>query len=176
MNLTISRAKVFAARAHGAQVRKYTGEPYINHPEAVVGILEDAMVDDPNMIAAAWLHDVLEDTATTREEIREHFGEAIFRLVVELTNASQPEDGNRAKRKEIDRQFLLGVSLKAKTIKLADLIDNTRSIMKHDPKFARVYVPEARALLQALRGGDIFLWLILKEQLDNFSDSATVRP
>lgn len=68
------KARVFATAAHGAvgQVRKYTGEPYINHPAEVVQIVRSVQ-HTPDMIAAAWLHDVVEDTAVTLEDIEQHF-------------------------------------------------------------------------------------------------------
>jgi hypothetical protein len=67
-------------------------------------------------------------------------------------------DGNRAVRKAIDREHLAKASPAAKTIKLADLISNSRSILQHDPKFAAVYLAEKRLLLEVLKDGDPTLW------------------
>ena len=98
----VERARLFATAAHSAvgQVRKYTGKPYICHPEHVLEILceyiPEATVD---MCAAALLHDVVEDTEITIDLIRENFGEIVANLVKELTDVSRPEDGNRATRK-----------------------------------------------------------------------------
>lgn len=145
----------FAKQKHEevGQVRKYTGEPYIVHPVAVAQIV--ASVDQGvDLIAAALLHDTIEDTNTTYEELRDvGFGHPIAQLVVELTDVSKPEDGNRARRKEIDRQHTAQASPWAKTVKLADLIDNTRSIVLHDENFAKVYMREKQLLLEVLTEG-----------------------
>lgn len=160
-SLIVEKARLFATAAHHAvgQVRKYTGEPYINHPAEVVLILERAGVIQPEMLAAAWLHDVVEDTGVTIEVIRAEFGQCVATLVEGLTDVSKPEDGNRKKRKAIDRAHTAKQSPACKTIKLADLISNTQSIVKRDPEFAKVYLAEKRLLLdEALRHGDTFLW------------------
>jgi (p)ppGpp synthase/HD superfamily hydrolase len=151
----IEKAKVFATQAHASidQKRKYTGEPYIVHPESVAGIVAE-VTDDAAMIAAAWLHDVVEDTPVTIETIQAEFGEDVAGLVADLTDVSQPEDGNRKVRKAIDREHTANASARAKTVKLADLIDNTSSITAHDEHFAKVYMSEKRLLLNVLRDGD----------------------
>jgi hypothetical protein len=79
-------------------------------------------------------------------------------LVEQLTDVSRPEHGNRAARKAIDRAHTASASAAAKTLKLADLIDNSRSILERDPGFARVYIEEKRLLLEVLREGDPTLW------------------
>lgn len=151
------RAATFAARYHTGQVRKYTGEPYIHHPAAVAELVRGA-IHDETMLAAAWLHDVVEDTPCTILEIHNEFGLQVAHLVEQLTDISKPKDGNRAARKAMDRLHTAGASPKAKTIKLADLIDNSRSIMEHDPDFAKVYIAEKRLLLEVLKEGDPNLW------------------
>ena len=159
MNI-VEKARVFATAAHHAarHVRKYTGEPYINHPAEVVGILTASGADNPEMLAAAWLHDVVEDTGVSIEVIRVEFGECVATLVEGLTDVSRPEDGNRKTRKAIDRAHTAKQSPACKTIKLADLISNTRSIVERDPEFAKVYLAEKRDLLEVLRDGDQRLW------------------
>lgn len=154
-----AKAQAFAGHYHGIidQRRKYTGEPYIVHPAAVVGIVR-TVPHTEEMLAAAWLHDTVEDTPATIEEVRRTFGRAVAGLVEMLTNVSRPEDGNRAKRKAIDLAHLAKASPEAKTIKLADLIDNTSSIVARDPAFARVYLSEKAKLLEVLREGDALLW------------------
>lgn len=139
--------------AHGAtgQKRKYTDEPYIVHPAEVVQILKTAGVTDPNMLAAAWLHDVIEDTAVTRQDVLSVFGPVVMTLVWQLTDVSTREDGNRAARKELDRFHTEQAHPEAKSVKLADLISNTRSIVTHDPRFAAVYLKEKTLLLEVLR-------------------------
>lgn len=150
-------ANRFAAIAHQWQVRKYTGEPYITHPAAVVALVR-SIPHTPEMIAAAWLHDVVEDTDATLDDVRAEFGDAVADLVEMLTDVSRPEDGNRTARKALDRAHIAKAVPQAKTIKLADLIDNSRSIMAHDQAFALVYLAEKRLLLDVLTDGDPTLY------------------
>lgn len=151
----VEKARVFATAAHAvvAQLRKYTGEPYIVHPAEVVSIVE-SVTSNPEMLAAAWLHDVVEDTGVTNETIRAEFGDRVAELVGWLTDVSRPEQGNRATRKAIDRAHSAAAPAGAQTIKYADLISNTRSIMAHDPKFAKTYLEEKRLLLAVMNKGD----------------------
>lgn len=157
----IDKALKFSTAAHAAvnQKRKYTGEDYIVHPIAVSNLVKENGGTD-EMIAAALLHDTVEDTNVTREQIAEEFGWKIFKLVVELTDVTKPEDGNRATRKAIEAKRLGMASKEAQTIKLADLIDNTKTIFKYDPKFAKVYIQEKIALLEAMdkvHGTDLYM-------------------
>lgn len=96
-------AQDFATRHHAAvkQVRKYTGLPYIVHPAAVVEIVR-SVHHTPEMLAAAWLHDTVEDTKVTAEEVLQIFGPAVADLGEMLTDISRPADGNRKVRKQLD--------------------------------------------------------------------------
>lgn len=155
------KAKVFATAAHAAigQTRKYTGEPYIVHPIEVANLLLQYVPDvTDEQLAAAYLHDVLEDTQVTENVLRAQFGDEVTDLVVWLTNKSKKTDGPRAVRKKIDRQHLAKAPAEAQTIKLADLLANTDSIVDHDKDFARVYLPEKKALLEVLTLGNRVLW------------------
>lgn len=163
----IERARLFATAAHAAvkQVRKYTGEPYIVHPGAVVRIVQ-SVPHSEEMVAAAWLHDVVEDTGVTIEMIEVEFGPTIRSLVWHLTDKSRPEDGGRDARKAIDRMHLAAAPAQAQTIKLADLIDNTISICERDPGFAQhVYLPEKALLIEVLTKGDPDLLYRAKQQV-----------
>jgi (p)ppGpp synthase/HD superfamily hydrolase len=153
----VPMARDFAERAHRGQVRKYTGEPYFNHVAEVAGLVTNAG-GSLRMIAAAYLHDVVEDTPTTNNEISRVFGAVVGSYVYWLTDQSKPEDGNRATRKAIDRNHIRCAPKEAKTIKLADLISNTRTIVRYDPDFARVYLMEKRLLLDVLTEGERGLW------------------
>ena len=152
----VRKAQVYAQAAHAAvgQKRKYTGEPYIVHPGEVASIVAAVPGSTPDMVAAAWLHDVVEDTGCTFTDIHMAFGIDIATLVGWLTDTSQPQDGNRAHRKAIDREHSARAPAEAQTIKLADLISNSRSIVKHDPAFARTYLEEKRMLLAVMTKGD----------------------
>lgn len=163
---TVERAKVFATAAHAAvgQTRKYTGEPYVVHPLEVAALVESVGGTEA-MIAAALLHDVLEDTAVTVDVLEEQFGSEVADLVLWLTDVSKPEDGNRSTRKALDRQHSAAAPAAAQTVKVADLISNTRSIVAHDPGFAKVYIDEKRLLLDVLTGADPTLLTMAREQV-----------
>jgi (p)ppGpp synthase/HD superfamily hydrolase len=152
-DLLIFDALTFASEAHKGQVRKYTAEPYIVHPIEVAGIVRSVSTDK-HMIAAALLHDVVEDTSVTNKVIQAFFGNKIASLVEMLTDVSKPEDGNRKLRKQLDLQHTALASPEAKTIKLADLISNIPSIIEHDKNFAKVYVSEKRELIKVLTTGN----------------------
>ncbi len=155
------------------QCRKYTGEHYINHPAAVVEIVR-SVPHTQAMICAAWLHDVVEDTDFTMEQLSRvlsymcgtDFSNEVCTLVEMLTDVSKPEDGNRATRRSIDKAHTALSSPAAKTIKLADIIHNTKSINEHDPDFARVYLHEKLSLLEVLKEGDETLYVIALKQCE----------
>lgn len=164
---TIERATEFAVKAHGDQKRKYTNEPYVNHCIAVSKLVASVTMND-DIIVAAILHDTLEDTPTTFDDLQREFGIRVATLVREVTDVSTPEDGNRRIRKAKDRKHLAGASFAAKTIKLADLIDNTSSIVGYDKEFAKVYMQEKRELLEVLKDGNPSLFLSAKTIVDNY--------
>ncbi len=147
----------FAKDAHGDQLRKYTNDPYIIHPIAVANMVKDAGGDE-NMVNAALLHDVLEDTNVTHSELRMFLfkwfvsvdASDILNLVVELTDVFIKEDFpnlNRRVRKKLEANRLSNVSNRAKQIKRMDIENNSESIMEHDPKFAKVFLEEKDFLL-----------------------------
>lgn len=154
----VARADAFAAAAHGAikHKRKYTGDDYIVHPREVAAIVA-TVPHTAEMLAAALLHDVVEDTGVAIETIRAEFGPIVAMYVADLTDVSRPVDGNRAVRKSIDLAHTAKACADAKTIKLADLLSNTASIVAYDPGFARVYLKEKAALLAVLAEGDATL-------------------
>ena len=162
----VEKARVFATAAHSAcgQLRKYTYEPYIVHPAEVVSIVKSVAHTDETL-CAAWMHDVVEDTGVTIETVRAEFGEKVAELVGWLTDVSRPEQGNRATRKAIDRAHTAMAPAEAQTIKLADLISNTRSIMEHDEKFAKTYLEEKRMLLEVMTKGDSTLMEIARKHI-----------
>lgn len=148
-------ARLFAIAAHSAadQRRKYTNDPYHIHPANVARILDDAGMPN-HVVAAGWLHDVVEDTAVTIEAIETNFNDVVATLVAEVTDVSRPEDGNRKARKAIDLAHLANSSPFGASIKLADIIDNASSIVGNDPNFAPVYLREKLAVLDVLKHGD----------------------
>jgi len=165
----IYKAIVFSEAAHTAvgQVRKYTGEPYHTHPLAVAEIVEN-IGGTKYMIAAALLHDLVEDTQITLDQIDRVFGHDVTFLVYWLTDTQTLDKGNRATRKARECLSLSEAPAEAQTIKLADLIHNSESILQHDPKFARVFIKEMRAILEVMLKGDPTLyaraWEIVNQQ------------
>lgn len=159
----LSAAALFAARAHRGQVRKYTGLPYIHHPFAVARLVREAGCPEA-MVIAALLHDVVEDTPVTAAGVKAEFGAEVGDLVLALTNPWPSATGlPRTERKARNQQWLAQASAQAKTIKLADVIDNLDGLVGHDPAFARVYVPEKAALLEVLVEGDAALYARAQE-------------
>lgn len=149
----------FATHAHKDQVRKYTGEPYITHPIAVKDTLLKLQFHTDVLIAAL-LHDTVEDTDTTIQDIEEYFGTIVARLVEDLTDVYTSRalpHLNRKERKRLECARLGGVSSYAQSIKLADLIDNTPSIVLGDAGFAKIYLEEKEEMLKVLIKGSLEL-------------------
>ena len=151
----------FAREAHEGQKRKYTGEDYINHPIEVASLVRKLNPINIELQLAAILHDVLEDTKVTHEEMRTFLfkilsveeAKTVFGLVVELTDVFTKEafpEFNRKKRKELEAERLSFASLDARFIKTMDMKDNLKSIMEHDPKFAKVFLAEKDYLMKKM--------------------------
>lgn len=139
------------------QKRKYTNEHYWIHPIEVSQIVA-SVPHTEEMLIAALGHDQLEDTKMTSETVERFFGPVVLELILGLTDISMPQDGNRSVRKAIDRAHTAMQSPACKTIKLADLISNSKSICEHDKDFAKVYIKEKELLLEVLKEGDQTLW------------------
>ncbi|HEY0895158.1 MAG TPA: HD domain-containing protein [Sphingobacteriaceae bacterium] len=164
MEDVLEQVRIFADQAHADQLRKYTAERYIVHPERVMLICRE-YTPDLCVLAAALLHDVLEDTPVTRGAILRFLhtvmspaeAERTVGLVGELTDVytkSAYPHLNRKSRKELETARLSETSADAQTIKYADLIDNGYDIVKHDRQFGRKYLTEASTLLRAMTRGN----------------------
>ena len=132
----ISRAADFAAERHKDQRRKGSGQvPYINHLADVACLLATATKGtDAELVAAGWLHDTVEDTATALAELTASFGEGVASLVAEVTDdKSLP----KAERKRLQVEKTPGKTPRAKMIKLADLTSNLREL-PDDWEMARI--------------------------------------
>ena len=147
------KALKLAIMAHDGQLRKYTNEPYILHPIAVAEIVNTVTLEK-DMLRAAILHDTVEDTDVQLHQILNKFGSRVAEMVSDLTDISRVQDGNRAMRKKMDREHTANSHPDSKTIKLADLIHNTESIVQYDGHFAKVYMKEKQLLLEVLKEGD----------------------
>lgn len=166
MSSIVTRARIFATAAHSAvgQLRKYTHEPYIVHPTEVAAMVMAHGGTDA-MVAAAYLHDVVEDTGVSIELIRAEFGSEVSDLVGWLTDVSRPDHGNRSARKAVDRAHTASAPAEAQSIKCCDLISNTRSIVAHDAKFAVTYLAEKRLLLEVMTKADARLLAQARAQI-----------
>lgn len=159
-------AMLFAREAHRNQVRKYTGNPYADHLAEVAGIVATATHAYPphmhdKMIAVAWLHDCAEDQGVQSHTLIEKFGNTIADGIRWLSDLEQ---GNRQERKSASRAQLARAPGWVQTIKCADLISNTSSIVKHDPSFAATYLRKKRELLAVLTNAHMGLWHIAAAQ------------
>ncbi len=157
----ISEAKLFSYHAHKGQIRKFTGEDYWHHCRRVAKLVSEKVgiyhENHDVMVAAAYLHDTIEDTETTYSQLVREFGNRVAWLVTELTDEYTPErypENNRRWRKGMEAVRLGQISADAKIIKLCDLIDNTESIVKNDPKFAITYLREKADVLESMGFGE----------------------
>lgn len=163
----VNMAIAFCVAAHCAvgQVRKYTGEHYYKHCFNVAATVR-SVPHTEEMMAAAYLHDVVEDTQVQLFTISGLFNDTVREYVDALSDLLTPEDGNREFRKNAYRDQLAKAPAEVQTIKLADLIDNTKSIVQYDKDFARVYLKEKQALLEVLTKGDSSLYKMAQQQVE----------
>ncbi|HEY4362009.1 MAG TPA: HD domain-containing protein [Bryobacteraceae bacterium] len=144
----------FAAEKHAQQRRKGTGaEPYVNHVIEVAQLVSMAVAEaDVGLVQAALLHDTLEDTRTTAEELIEQFGQDVAALVMEMTDDKRLP---KAERKRLQIEHAPTITTRAQTIKLADKISNLRSLLTSPPvdwdyERKRQYFEWARQVVDAL--------------------------
>lgn len=163
----IFQALVFAAHKHRDQRRKdLEASPYINHPIQLAYILiNEAGVTDTDVIVAALLHDTIEDTATTPEELAAHFGPHIRDLVLEVTDDKRL---GKAARKRQQIVHAAASSPKARLVKLADKIANVRDLAQSPPpSWSRTRIQEyfewAKAVVDRLRGSNARLEALFDE-------------
>ena len=149
-------ALAFAADKHRAQRRKdKEASPYINHPIALADVLvNEGGIDDMVALSAAVLHDTIEDTQTTYEELQQRFGREVADVVLEVTDDKSLPKAERKKRQETHAPHL---SQRAKLVKLADKICNLRDIVTNPPadwplERKQEYYEWAKRVIDGLRG------------------------
>lgn len=147
----VQQAWKFAQEKHFTQTRKFTHQPYILHPLEMACTLSQISNIEPEAMAAALLHDVVEDCGVSPLEIEKKFGLKVAQYVYYLTDPAKPEDGNRAARMDINFTHFKQAPLIVKTIKMTDLLSNSRSIVLCDANFALVYVPTLDRTTQYLK-------------------------
>lgn len=161
------KASDFAALKHRMQRRKDAdASPYINHPIALARVLHlEGGVNDVEALCAAMLHDTIEDTKTTREELEREFGSAIAGIVAEVTD---DKNLRKPQRKQAQVDHAPHLSPKAKLVKLADKICNLRDMAHHPPagwdlERRREYYEWARQVIDGLRGANAKLEKLFDE-------------
>jgi GTP pyrophosphokinase len=164
----IDRAYIFSARVHDGQVR-LSGEPYLSHPLEVAGILADMNLD-PVSIAAGLLHDVIEDTHSTPEQIEEMFGPEVRHIVVGVTKLSTlPFSSAQARQAENIRKMLLAMAddIRVILIKLADRLHNMRTLQFHKEAKRRQIARETMDIYAPIAARLGIYWI--KNELENNS-------
>ena len=164
----LNKAYVYAMQKHGKQTRA-SGDPYISHPLEVAAILTEMKMDE-STIAVALLHDTIEDTSATRQEIDELFGEDIGRLVEGLTKIKKLDlVTKRAKQAENLRKLLLAISddVRVLLVKLADRLHNMRTL-EHVPEPKRARIAEETMDIYAPLAGRMGMH-DMREELEELS-------
>lgn len=151
----ILKAAALATRAHEGQKRKYTNLPYITHPARVAGRVGILPGVTEELVAAAYLHDVLEDTTVTREEIEEATNAQVGFYVDCMTNKSKGTGLPRAERKALDRKHLAEIPAEVKQIKALDRIDNLLDCTGAPVDFKKLYSQESLLLADVLGNGPL---------------------
>ena len=165
------KALTFAAHKHKDQRRKdHAASPYINHPISLANILcNEGHVADIEVICGAFLHDTIEDTQTTPEELEAEFGKVILDIVLEVTyDKTLPKE----ERKRMQIEHAAAASNKAKLVKLADKISNLRDIADNPPpdwslERKQVYFDWAKKVIDQVRG--------VHHQLERLFDEAYLK-
>jgi len=177
IELILTAITTFADKAHNEQMRRYSPERYIVHPIRVMQTCK-TYTQDIAILAAALLHDVLEDTPVTKNELKaflltlmsEEEATKTLQLVEELTDVFIKENyphWNRKQRKRKEAERLEKVSTAAQTIKYADIIDNAPEITEKDKDFAKRFIPEYRALLKRITKGNPVLYERAKQVVND---------
>jgi len=150
------KALAFAAHKHREQRRKDAqASPYINHPIALADVLvNEGGITDVEVLCAALLHDTVEDTATTHEELVDAFGSRVARIVAEVTDDKRLP---KAERKRLQIEHAPHISREAKLVKLADKLCNLRDVAERPPAGwdlgrRREYFDWAKQVIDGLRG------------------------
>lgn len=164
MDEILRQVQDYADRAHGDQLRKFSPERYIVHPIRVMEICRE-YTNDLTVLCAALLHDVIEDTAISKESLEQFLFSLLTptdahrtsQLVEELTDVYIKKDfpsWNRRKRKGKEAERIKNTSSDAQTIKYADIIDNCPELTENDPKFAERFLKECKHLLTNMQRGN----------------------
>jgi hypothetical protein len=154
MSSLVDKARAFALAAHQRfhRLEGHSGR----HEERLAAVAERCALctSDEVTLALAWVHDVVENTAVTFGELERELGRELGELVGELTSVSRPSDGTPAAQRAIDQEHLRRASPRAKTVKLAELIEECRVASRPDARVTTAFVRDRTLLLDLLVGGD----------------------
>ncbi len=165
----VDRAYIYSARVHAGQVR-LSGEPYLSHPLEVAGILADMKLDSTS-VAAGLLHDVVEDTHTTIEEVKDMFGQETSQIVEGVTKISTLTfDSSQARQAESMRKMILAMAddIRVILIKLADRLHNMRTLKFHKKEDKRVAIAQETLDIYSPIASRLGIYWI-KQQLENIA-------
>jgi (p)ppGpp synthase/HD superfamily hydrolase len=167
MNKIIEAAQ-FAAAKHGTQQRKGTGRPYTDHLYRVAGAVAERVnavnALSENLVVAALLHDTLEDTAATKEEISQKFGYDVLEYVVAMT---KPKDDRPRKVRNAEYFGKLKTApVVVKILKMIDRLDNLGEVENMDPGFIKKYCEESLDLLKAVGDADAALKKAIEDRVN----------
>ena len=154
--VNLDYVRMYARQAHAGQVRKYTGEDYVEHCYAVGRLYQSwCKEENPSALYAAVLHDTVEDTQVTMREIQQQFGDRVAEYVWYLT---KPEDfvGDRAQRKALDGARLALAPEVVRFVKIIDIMHNAKSIREHDPDKWSTWRVEMIKLLDAMKSESVW--------------------
>lgn len=166
----IESAKLFATECHKNQKRKFTNEPYIIHPQEVSEMVAK-IGGSPEMVAASWLHDVVEDCGIKIEEIRRRFGDKVSNLVSELTTPGNIDSG---KKSEYIAKKMETMSSDGLTIKLCDRLNNVSGFKTAAPNFISKYVPKTKFIMDSIEASGRVLDSNQKKLISQIRD--TIEP
>lgn len=170
----------FVTRMHGNQKRKYTGEPYVSHVFEVGMMAQEHNIEFG--LEIGFLHDVIEDTECTVVQMLDFLinigysdSDALFitSCVDDLTDVFTKESYpkfNREKRKKLEAARMGCIRFASQSVKYCDLIDNTKSICKHDPSFAKTYLSEKKDILKCMVFGNRDLFDECEKQISLLSE------
>jgi guanosine-3',5'-bis(diphosphate) 3'-pyrophosphohydrolase len=170
--LLVERARAYATGAHAAVGQRHKRDqfPYAMHLRAVAEMVAD--VDGtPTMIAAAWLHDVIENTACTLDDLRAEFGDVAASYVDWLTD---PSKGGDADARMLEHARLARAPVEVKIIKLADLIDNCGTVLRFKPEIADEYLADKEQVIELVSGSNEALSRQAANIIEHWKKSSTM--
>jgi (p)ppGpp synthase/HD superfamily hydrolase len=173
--MMLLESREFAYEAHANQKRKDGETPYTEHLEKTVWNLKECEYVPEEVLAAAYLHDIIEDTSIQRSSLEMRFGAVVAAFVWEVTNRFTKENFpllNRDKRKQLERERLAACGPWTQTLKLADRLANLQDdLQDFSENFRRIYLDESRKLLEALTLADNTVRENLRAEIDRLNNA-----